>query len=223
MELFDDMEMEKFTREPDCLEGEDHDWQAPHDLVGGCESNPGVHVWGGEGVAEEVCMHCGCAKLTYWTREGTAPGEDPVESVYYKPGAYSDEVMARRAARRKDIMALLRVAGRLDIDPYEYAALAETGDPESVWVAFEEGGLDGLKAMIARKIDEVEEKFGRCWQPLMIDEFDEVWLGVQVLRDDVAEKVISIIKPRWRNLGPDTPDVAILTSQQAKLVMRMRD
>jgi len=223
MELFDDPEMEKFSREPGCIEGKDHDWQAPHDLVGGCESNPGVQMWGGEGVAEEVCMNCGCAKLTYWTREGTAPGEDPVETVYYKPGAYADEVAARRAARQKDIMALWRVVWHGDIDPYDYAVLAATGDPESVWIAFEEDGIDGLRAMIARRIEEVEEKFGRCWQPLMIDPCGHTRIGCQVLRDDVAERAISTIEPRWHNLGPDTPDVAILTAQQARLVMRMRD
>jgi hypothetical protein len=221
MNLFDDPELldtellEKYSREPDCLEGEDHDWQAPHELVGGCESNPGVHVWGGDGVAEEVCMNCGCARLTCWTREGTVPGEDPIETVYYQPGKYADEVAARRAAQRRDIMALLRLMARMDVDPYEYAALAETCYPEQVWATFDEDGIDGVKALVAKKTEEVEEEFGRRWQPLMIDQYDDVWLGGQKLDSAIAERAINEISPRWRDLGEGTPPIAILTAEQA--------
>jgi hypothetical protein len=49
--------------EPACDE-EQHDWQSPHDIVGGSESNPGVRGHAGGVIVSEVCMLCGCGKTT---------------------------------------------------------------------------------------------------------------------------------------------------------------
>jgi hypothetical protein len=52
--------------EPECVDRyTDHDWQSPHSLVGGLESNPGV--WGsdhGKVRYTEVCSHCGIYRKT---------------------------------------------------------------------------------------------------------------------------------------------------------------
>jgi hypothetical protein len=45
---------------PECADGEEHDWQSPYEVVGGCRENPGV--WGsGHGTIkqQECCAHCG--------------------------------------------------------------------------------------------------------------------------------------------------------------------
>ncbi len=50
--------------EPACLGGQEHDWQAPLSLVGGCKESLGVHGHGGGVTIQEACMTCGCGKLT---------------------------------------------------------------------------------------------------------------------------------------------------------------
>lgn len=73
--------------EPACPEAEDgtHDWQSPHDLVGGCDSNPGV--WSTGGTSFEyltVCSHCGMFCLE--TSTGTQRNPDEAEkTVEYLP------------------------------------------------------------------------------------------------------------------------------------------
>lgn len=80
-------------QEPACSAG-DHDWQAPHEIVGGLEENPGVRGHGGGVTIHEVCMHCGCARLTdtWATRPDT--GQQGLRSVSYEPGRHADEVRA---------------------------------------------------------------------------------------------------------------------------------
>lgn len=51
---------------PECTET-DHDWQAPHHLVGGLKENPGVFGKGGSVTEQEACVHCGCGRFTdHW-------------------------------------------------------------------------------------------------------------------------------------------------------------
>ncbi len=48
-----------------CTEGNTHDWQSPHSVVGGIKENPGV--WGGNNAGikiREVCAYCGTYRLT---------------------------------------------------------------------------------------------------------------------------------------------------------------
>lgn len=73
--------------EPGCSKGE-HDWQAPHDIVGGIEENPGVWGHGGGVVIHEVCLHCGCGSVTDTWAQDSSDGEQGLESVCYEPGKY---------------------------------------------------------------------------------------------------------------------------------------
>ena len=46
--------------EPDCADGEEHEWESPHELVGGLTENPGVWSTGGTTyVTKTVCKNCG--------------------------------------------------------------------------------------------------------------------------------------------------------------------
>ncbi len=84
--------------EPDCSAGK-HDWQSPHDIVGGCESNPGVHGHGGGVVITEVCVHCGCSRTTDTWAQRPDTGEQGLTSVAYGAGRYAEEVVAYRLAQ----------------------------------------------------------------------------------------------------------------------------
>jgi hypothetical protein len=77
--------------EPCCTESE-HDWQSPYELLGGCKENPGVWGHGGGVIIHEVCMHCGCERVTDTWAQRPDTGEQGLESVSYDPGKYSDEV-----------------------------------------------------------------------------------------------------------------------------------
>lgn len=71
--------------EPDCAEGEDHDWCSPIELVGGCEENPGVHGHGGGVTIHSVCRHCGAHRHTDTWAQRPDTGEQGLESVRYEP------------------------------------------------------------------------------------------------------------------------------------------
>lgn len=74
--------------EPRCPAGE-HDWQSPHDVVGGIEENPGVWGHGGGVVIHECCMHCGARKVTDTWAQRRDTGEQGLRSVSYDgPGYY---------------------------------------------------------------------------------------------------------------------------------------
>lgn len=60
--------------EPDCVEGQEHDWQSP-EWLGGCKENPGVWGIGGTQIASQtVCVHCGAYR--HYVSEST-PGNNP--------------------------------------------------------------------------------------------------------------------------------------------------
>jgi hypothetical protein len=78
--------------EPECPHADGHDWQSPHDAVGGCESNPGVWGKGGGVIITEVCLHCGCEKVTdTWAQDPTT-GEQGLTSVTYEVGKYASAI-----------------------------------------------------------------------------------------------------------------------------------
>ena len=68
--------------EPECSEDE-HNWTAPHDLVGGLESNPGVFGHGGGVIIVEVCSHCGLRRDTDTWAQDRQTGEQGLNSVTY--------------------------------------------------------------------------------------------------------------------------------------------
>lgn len=85
--------------EPDCADGEEHDWQAPYEIVGGCQENPGVWGSGGSVACTEVCMRCGCAKtVDHWAQD-PEDGERGLTSISYEPRRYADAVRAFRLAK----------------------------------------------------------------------------------------------------------------------------
>ena len=79
--------------EPDCTERA-HDWQSPHEILGGLEENPGVWGHGGGVVIHEVCMHCGCLRITDTWAQNPETGEQGLDSIEYRVGEYADEVAA---------------------------------------------------------------------------------------------------------------------------------
>lgn len=85
--------------EPDCTEDE-HDWQSPHEIVGGVEENPGVQGHGGGIIATEVCMHCGCKRTSDTWAQRPDTGEQGLDSVEYEPGYFEDEVARYRESTR---------------------------------------------------------------------------------------------------------------------------
>ena len=51
--------------EPDCADGQVHEWKSPHELVGGSECCPGNFDHGDQQYRfEEVCAHCGRYRTT---------------------------------------------------------------------------------------------------------------------------------------------------------------
>lgn len=80
---------------PKCTDGsrDDHDWQSPHQLVGGLKENPGVHGNGGGVLITEVCMRCGCERVTNTWAHRSDTGEQGLTSVRYEAGKYKWDVI----------------------------------------------------------------------------------------------------------------------------------
>lgn len=70
--------------EPDCMDDEEHDWQSPYELLGGCQENPGVWGHGGGVVIRSVCKHCGRYKITDTWAQNPYNGEQGLHSVAYE-------------------------------------------------------------------------------------------------------------------------------------------
>jgi hypothetical protein len=80
------------AEEPECTHEDGHDWQSPHEIVGGIKENPGVYGHGGGVTMEEVCMHCGCGQNTDTWAQDPCDGEQGLTSVTYTPGKYIDQI-----------------------------------------------------------------------------------------------------------------------------------
>ncbi len=74
--------------EPDCIDADGHDWQAPLEIVGGIKENPGVWGHGGGVTIDEVCVRCGCGKTIDTWAQDMSDGEQGLRSVSYEPGRY---------------------------------------------------------------------------------------------------------------------------------------
>lgn len=70
--------------EPDCKDGEGHDWSSPHCVVGGIEENPGVYGNGGGVIITEVCELCGAYQITDTWAQRPDTGEQGLTSVTYR-------------------------------------------------------------------------------------------------------------------------------------------
>ena len=70
--------------EPACVDGHDHDWQSPYEVLGGCAENPGVWGHGGGVIIREVCRHCGRYRVTDTWSQDMSTGEQGLTSVSYE-------------------------------------------------------------------------------------------------------------------------------------------
>jgi hypothetical protein len=84
--------------EPECTENE-HDWQAPVEIIGGMRENPGVWGHGGGVVIHDVCLHCGCERVHDTWAQDPETGQQGLRSVAYYPGKYAAQVNADRFKR----------------------------------------------------------------------------------------------------------------------------
>lgn len=69
--------------EPDCIDGQEHDWREEHTVVGGLADNPGVFGHGGGVICKDVCAHCGAYRLTDSWAQNPETGEQGLDSVEY--------------------------------------------------------------------------------------------------------------------------------------------
>jgi hypothetical protein len=72
------------AEEPDCADGEEHDWRSPHSVLGGLEDDPGVQGHGGGVIITEVCAHCGIYRVTDTWAQDMSTGEQGLTSVEYR-------------------------------------------------------------------------------------------------------------------------------------------
>ena len=68
---------------PDCTTGE-HSWVAPHEVVGGFSSNPGVWGKGGGIVSEDFCEKCATRRTTDSWAQDPETGQQGLDSVKYR-------------------------------------------------------------------------------------------------------------------------------------------
>lgn len=75
--------MEIDPSEPECIEGEEHDWRSPYSVLGGLKENPGVWGHGGGIIIKTVCAHCGAYKIDDSWAQNPENGEQGLDSVEY--------------------------------------------------------------------------------------------------------------------------------------------
>lgn len=80
------------AEEPDCVGGEEHDWQSPIEIVGGIAENPGVWGHGGGVIIHAACMRCGCGRVTDTWAQRLDTGEQGLTSVSYREGEYAEKI-----------------------------------------------------------------------------------------------------------------------------------
>lgn len=101
------------AEEPECKDGEEHEWRSPYSVVGGLEENPGVYGHGGGVIITEVCAHCGRYRVTDTWAQNRNTGEQGLESVEYRD---ADEASSAWLDRR-----LRSAAGEVEVpDGYTY-------------------------------------------------------------------------------------------------------
>lgn len=73
-----------YPEEPDCpSEAGEHNWQAPIEIVGGIEENPGVWGHGGGVVIDRVCMRCGLRRCKNTWATDPETGMQGLETISY--------------------------------------------------------------------------------------------------------------------------------------------
>lgn len=87
--------------EPDCEASDgtwrsSHDWQSPHEVVGGLAENPGVRGHRGGVIIEEVCAHCGCYRIRDTWAQRSDTGEEGLKLVEYRDADEASQEWVRR-------------------------------------------------------------------------------------------------------------------------------
>jgi hypothetical protein len=68
---------------PECSDRDGHDWQSPHERVGGLTENPGVFGHGGGVQIHEICASCERRRVTDTWATDPVTGRQGLESVSY--------------------------------------------------------------------------------------------------------------------------------------------
>ncbi len=82
--LWETHQIELDPDEPACSHSDGHDWQSPIELIKNIKENPGVFGHGGGVIIHEVCVRCGCRRITDTWAQDSATGEQGLESVEYE-------------------------------------------------------------------------------------------------------------------------------------------
>ena len=141
--------------EPECVDGGQHRWETPYELVGGCKENPGVWGSGGGVKMESVCTRCGCARMVDTWAQNPANGEQGLESTSYEEGKYADEVEIMHCTRASEDLSAERVPGGWkfeDADGNEWKA--DKDEMQAYGLAL----LDGEDADLPGKMVECEDE-----------------------------------------------------------------
>ncbi len=80
---------------PPCEPDEEHEWDTPHELLGGNESCPGVYGHGGGVMYTEVCVKCGTSKHVDTWAQDRATGRQGLLSIRYEERQYEDWAFKR--------------------------------------------------------------------------------------------------------------------------------
>lgn len=103
--------------EPPCEDADGHDWQSPHEVVGGLKENPGVTGHGGGVVITEVCSRCGVYRERDTWASDPSTGEEGLDWVSYRhPDGVSEAYRDRLAAetRAAELGQFIRTPESLD-------------------------------------------------------------------------------------------------------------
>lgn len=146
--------------EPDCVDGEGHDWQSPYSVLGGLKENPGVQGHGGGVILKKVCAHCGRYKITdTWANHG---GQQGFTSVSYED---ADDASASWSFDRK--LKIAREAIEPMLDAMEVVTEYDDGtfDEVTVVTALAEGAdIDAVVARIAAELPDYRVEDVSAWR-----------------------------------------------------------
>jgi hypothetical protein len=142
--------------EPACKGDASHDWQSPHEILGGLAENPGVWGHGGGVIIHEVCVLCGCERSTDTWAQRHDNGQQGLTSVTYEEGKYADEVAHARAEKVSIDLANVVVA-RVD-GARVYAAVDHAGHDEE-----DCGECEDCDAVIEEIRDSLPEGWSASW------------------------------------------------------------
>lgn len=127
---------------PECHDGGDHKWCRPHDLVGGCEENPGCWGSGGGVKVHSVCLRCGCGCLCDSWAQNPETGEQGLDSTEYTEDEYTEslEAIAEKCGERIG------------------EAIAEDADSGDEWPGIRDESIDdSIQGLFRESIEEIAE------------------------------------------------------------------